>query len=580
MYRRIRALLLRPDPWPLLPLCIVLAVFQWKYAGYVKDDAYISLRYARNLAMGEGLVFNPGDRLEGYTNFLWILLATPAFWLEPLLGLDPLDWTKALGCLFGQIGVFVCWRFARFFGGDRAGAAGLLAPALWASSASVILWSMSGLEPTMMGCLAGGGTLLAMRVFERRSDGPEASRTAVSSALLLAAAALCRPDAHAILLGAGAFALFDWLRRGLRRPDPWLLWAAVIIGILAPYHAWRVAYFGDLLPNTFYVKAAAGPEVMKEGLGYVKELLLFGATPLALALALLSPLARERRLCKLWGWALLLGFLFYLVRIGRDEMKWYRLLLPVLPILLALAADGLRLLCEGAARLASRVVAGPLLPAVFSTFLALVLALGGMPVGLAYAREQAAWHSNYRDWSERSFQAMGRYVQARSEPGTTVVFQDMGGAPYASPRIRWVDTIGILDRTVARELAKNHVNPFLRDARAREPGGRAALREMDARLRDYFFEQEPAWIAFVAYISEGQRGDFARKVRKVGDDPEELEALFRPRIRGTSHAHGLVADSRFEDFVFEQFWKRNNGYWVVLYRHKGHDPRPRAQAGG
>src|SRR4051794_37248022 len=38
------------------------------------DDAYISFRYAENLASGHGLVYNLGERVEGYTNFLWVVL--------------------------------------------------------------------------------------------------------------------------------------------------------------------------------------------------------------------------------------------------------------------------------------------------------------------------------------------------------------------------------------------------------------------------------------------------------------------------------------------------------------------------
>src|SRR5262249_13137238 len=37
------------------------------------DDAMVSMRYARNFAAGNGIVWNPGgDRVEGYTNPLWM----------------------------------------------------------------------------------------------------------------------------------------------------------------------------------------------------------------------------------------------------------------------------------------------------------------------------------------------------------------------------------------------------------------------------------------------------------------------------------------------------------------------------
>lgn len=35
------------------------------------DDAFISFRYADNLAAGKGLVLNPGQRVEGISNLLW-----------------------------------------------------------------------------------------------------------------------------------------------------------------------------------------------------------------------------------------------------------------------------------------------------------------------------------------------------------------------------------------------------------------------------------------------------------------------------------------------------------------------------
>ena len=41
--------------------------------GFDIDDAYISFRYAQNLLDGHGLVFNPGDPVEGYSNLLWVL---------------------------------------------------------------------------------------------------------------------------------------------------------------------------------------------------------------------------------------------------------------------------------------------------------------------------------------------------------------------------------------------------------------------------------------------------------------------------------------------------------------------------
>ncbi|MCX5752617.1 MAG: hypothetical protein NTW97_03090, partial [Candidatus Krumholzibacteria bacterium] len=54
---------------------------------YVPDDTFITLRYARNVLRGEGFVFNPGERVEGYSNFLWLLIVVFAGKLGfPLVG--------------------------------------------------------------------------------------------------------------------------------------------------------------------------------------------------------------------------------------------------------------------------------------------------------------------------------------------------------------------------------------------------------------------------------------------------------------------------------------------------------------
>ena len=74
------------------------------------DDAYIVFRYARNLVNGLGLVFNAGERVEGFTDLLWVLWTTPAF----VLGVDPETWTSAWGvACFGAMLALLAWDHAR-----------------------------------------------------------------------------------------------------------------------------------------------------------------------------------------------------------------------------------------------------------------------------------------------------------------------------------------------------------------------------------------------------------------------------------------------------------------------------------
>src|SRR2546425_12080772 len=74
---------------------VLMAIHGYGLGRSPQDDAFISFRYARNLIEGHGLVFNSGERVEGYTNFLWTVMLAPAL----ALGIDPLEAARALGTL-------------------------------------------------------------------------------------------------------------------------------------------------------------------------------------------------------------------------------------------------------------------------------------------------------------------------------------------------------------------------------------------------------------------------------------------------------------------------------------------------
>ena len=79
---------------PALPI-LPLTLLAW-HNRFIQDDAYISFVYSRNLINGHGLAWITGDLVEGYTNFLWVLLISAASWL----GIDPVDASYGLGLFF------------------------------------------------------------------------------------------------------------------------------------------------------------------------------------------------------------------------------------------------------------------------------------------------------------------------------------------------------------------------------------------------------------------------------------------------------------------------------------------------
>ena len=89
-------------PWLILLGCLTYVTW------FLTDDAFISFRYARNLLEGHGLVFNPGERVEGYSNFLWVL-ELAAIW--GLFGLRPeqvAPWLS-VACTVGTLAAMLWW---------------------------------------------------------------------------------------------------------------------------------------------------------------------------------------------------------------------------------------------------------------------------------------------------------------------------------------------------------------------------------------------------------------------------------------------------------------------------------------
>ncbi len=87
---------------------LLLAAGLYRY-NYLPDDTFITLRYARNAIRGEGFVWNSGERVEGYTNFLWLLIITAM----GKLGAPLLATARFLSALFSLAILFLLYRYAK-----------------------------------------------------------------------------------------------------------------------------------------------------------------------------------------------------------------------------------------------------------------------------------------------------------------------------------------------------------------------------------------------------------------------------------------------------------------------------------
>ena len=405
-------------------LCVSMA---WFFE-HTYDDVYITLRYAENLAAGRGFVFNPGEHVEGASNLLWVLILAAAAWG----GFDPLLAAKLLG---GALVLLVPWLQLALCEKLTPGRVNPAAPWLTALSAPVAFWAVNGLETGAYTFLLTWGLLVAAADLERREGWPWA-------ALIFLAAALIRPEG--VLMAVSYVVLLLW--QACRGRTVWVkpFRVCAVLGIgLGILTAWRLVYFGQLLPNTFYAKVA-NPALWSpvEGWSYLRStfedsggigwclvallpFLLKGAQPIV------AWLLAGTLLCQL-------GFILY---VHGDWMLGARFVVPVLPAFYVLAGGGLGLLWSLLRRGSIQR---------FCSTAALVIMVA-FTLALAFRERShlAARIAPYTNGMRSGHLTLARWLRLFMPPGTVMALSDVGVLPYVS-RLPVIDLLGLTDKFIAR----------------------------------------------------------------------------------------------------------------------------------
>jgi len=228
-------------------LCIItLIVFLLNVKQYyfLGDDCFISFRYALNLYKGYGLVWNPGERVEGYTNFLWVIIM--AFGM--VLKISPEIFSNVSGIASGVVTVALLVFFsAKYAGWDNPII--WLAPLLLSTSRSFTGWCTGGLATLFFTMLVFLAVLQFLRERKKEVQAP------IFSSILLSLASLTRPDALLFTCIVGVFFISEVLLKR-RKFAALLSWVAPYILIVGAHFLWRYSYYGFWLHNTFYAKVS------------------------------------------------------------------------------------------------------------------------------------------------------------------------------------------------------------------------------------------------------------------------------------------------------------------------------------
>jgi hypothetical protein len=319
---------------------IISIVYSYKLR-WLGDDIFIGLRYVQNFLDGNGLVYNKGEKVEGFTDFLWIMLISFFSWLKcnPLITVQTLGILSAVGTLtiFSVIVYKISSRLAIFI-------VPFITIAL-ALNYDFNTWSTSGLEASFF------SFLLSCSFYIYFFSEFQKKKKLILSGLFICLALLTRPDTIVILFVAnGLIVLYQLINKNTipKIISILLFFNLAIIFIYIPYFIWRYNYYGFIFPNTYYDKLG-NESLFSKGFYYIwlyfkphfiSFLIIFLPPFIFLPILKKNPLSKLKEfLSDNWNaayatciaivYSYLLGFV---AKVGGDFM-YARFIIPIAPFI-------------------------------------------------------------------------------------------------------------------------------------------------------------------------------------------------------------------------------------------------------
>jgi len=414
---------------------VALGVLAWSNR-FIQDDAFISFRYAQNLARGLGLVWNAGERVEGYTNFLWtLLLCVPHY-----LNVDPIKFVTVLGLLLFEGSLYFTFQLGlRLL---TSGSLALLTVVLLGTNFTFSSYATGGLETQLQAFLF----ISSLFLFFDCQRKPRSYGKLLLLSFIFSAAVLTRLDS--LLLICVLLPLVLIRIAGLSGSNREKLQRAVVllvpfVMLIGTWLIWKWHFYGSIIPNTFYVKVS--PRLFwRRGLIYVYS--FFVSYWLVVFPIMLAIFFRRLFLAANRAWLLLVLFigawLAYTAFIGGDFME-FRLIAPVMPLIFLttvwLIFKNIRNASLQLALLALTIAGSIQFPLTFPSSLA-------RKHDISTVKELSGLLYNERDdWVEIG-QKLGEAFN--HDPNVTIAVTAAGAIPYYS-QLSSVDMLGLNDKWVA-----------------------------------------------------------------------------------------------------------------------------------
>jgi len=489
------------------------------------EDAFISFRYAENFGRGSGLVFNKGEYVEGYTNFLWTFILG----FGSKLRLDVLRLSKWMGFTLSLATLGLTYVVAIEFVEERV--FGLLAVLLVGTVPYFAIWAVTGLETAMYTFFLVLTVYLVLLEVRYSTVFP-------LGVLGLVPLALTRPDG---LMFGGLYVLWKLMLRFRKGRVSWQTDLLLTLGLLGlgflPYYVWRTIYYSDWLPNTFYAKA--GGDLLNKVVRGIERLQDFFMSwrVLEVALAVMGTLFTRRRLGQLF---LVLAVVFQLLFVvwsggAVDVVSNYRFVVPVLPLIAVLTVRGVEVVAIGM----------PALPGASSakwcSLVAVCCVVGSLGFNVLETREE------WLNWRALMGGALRPRIKlahslARLPEEWKVSYTDMGSFAYYCG-LTMIDGLGLVDRYVAHRMYQGGENVV----------STWHTTETQKDISQYILKQRPEFVILVGYSRDASRAVTGRDLQ-------------------FGHMKAMVQSTDFENYAY---WQTVSSFLPARLSSKGLYPEGR-----
>ena len=409
------------------------------------DDAMISMRYAKNLVNGYGLVWNPGgDRVEGYTNLLWTIYM--AFWhLFPISSAKIALPIQLTGLFFLLSNLWLTRRIA-----DHVSEGNLYvtvgAVLLVACYQSINYWGLKGMETSVLGFIV---LLSVWRVLCCLKDNLFDPLLFV----ILGIGLLVRPDVAIIYIGIALYMII--VLSDLRKKNT-LYAASIFLLIQLSLTIFRLVYYHDIFPNTYYLKMTGVPELVRitRGIKVAWEFIR-GMSPLLFVLPFVYGFIHIKNK-KIWFLlSLVVIQLLYSIYVGGDAWEWWghlanRYICIVMPLFFILLSLVITSLLEGFANYMR--MAAPLKKCLF--IILITLTVIQMHGGFGKTVLNKLLHFPiFQIEEDKNNVLLALKIKDITSPDAKIAVGWAGAPPYFSDRFS-IDLLGKNDALIARQKAK------------------------------------------------------------------------------------------------------------------------------